>query len=88
MVFLSGGCRGADMLGERYAKENDYEIIRYNAEWDKYGAAAGPKRNLAMAADCDYVICFWDGKSRGTASMIKQAEKCGKPVKIKYIITG
>ena len=85
LVFVSGGCRGADMLGERFAKENGFEIERWYANWQKYGKSAGPKRNLQMAAACDYVICFWDGKSRGTASMISCAKKLKRPIKIKRI---
>ena len=38
-----------------------------------------------MANDCDYVICFWDGKSKGTKSMIELAKEKGKKVKIKMI---
>ncbi len=85
LVILSGGCKGADMLGERYAKENGFKVERYNAEWKKYGRRAGPIRNEIMAGLCDYVICFWDGKSRGTKSMIDLAEMKGKPVNIKKI---
>lgn len=85
LVFLSGGCRGADMLGERYARENGFEIEKYYADWQRYGKSAGPKRNLKLAKACDYVICFWDGKSRGTASMISCAKKLQKPIKIKMI---
>lgn len=85
LVFLSGGCNGADLLGERYAKENGFGIERYAANWQKYGKGAGPKRNLLMAKDCDYVICFWDGKSKGTASMISYARRFQKPLRIKKI---
>lgn len=85
LIFLSGGCRGADMLGERYAKENGFSIERYPADWQKYGKSAGPKRNLQMAKACDYVICFWDGKSHGTASIISYAKMLKKPLKIKRI---
>lgn len=84
-IFLSGGCKGADRLGERYAMENGFEIQYYPALWEKYGRAAGPIRNEQMAQACDLVICFWDGKSRGTASMIRLAEQYGKPVHIKKI---
>jgi len=38
-----------------------------------------------MAEVSDYVICFWDGKSRGTKSMIEYAKKYNKPHKIKII---
>ena len=35
LIFVSGGCKGADMLGERYAKENGFKIERYIADWEK-----------------------------------------------------
>ncbi len=85
LIFISGGCSGADLLGERYAKENGYALEIYPANWKKYGRSAGPKRNKQMADNCDYVICFWDGKSRGTKSMIDYAKALNKPIKIKRI---
>ncbi len=85
LIFVSGDCRGADKLGERYAIENGYAVERYPADWKKYGRSAGPKRNEKMAEIADYVICFWDGKSCGTQSMIKYAKEYNKILKIKYI---
>ena len=85
LIFLSGGCKGADRSGERYANEMNYEIVKYPALWQKYGKGAGVIRNQEMAKDCDLVIVFWDGKSRGTASMVALAEKHNKPVMIKRI---
>ncbi len=84
-IFVSGACRGADMLGEQYAKEHGFEIERYPAQWDLYGRSAGPIRNKKMAEVSDLVICFWDGQSRGTRAMIKYAEQLGKTVKVKMI---
>lgn len=86
LIFVSGGCRGADMLGERYAKENGYKTERFPADWEKYGKAAGPMRNREMAEAADYVICFWDGKSLGTKSMIEFAKELNKPIRIKYVL--
>lgn len=85
LIFVSGGCRGADCLGERYALENGYKIERYEANWEKYGKSAGPRRNKKMAQIADYIICFWDGKSKGTKSMIMLAKQLNKPLRIKYI---
>ena len=85
IVIVSGGASGADALGERYAKENGFDIERYPADWQTYGRSAGPKRNKKMAEVGDYIICFWDEKSRGTKSMIDCATKCGKPIRIKKI---
>lgn len=85
LVFVSGGCTGADMLGERYAQENGYESEVYAADWGKYGKAAGPIRNRQMAEVSDFVILFWDYKSIGTRSMLECALKLNKPIKIKKI---
>lgn len=85
IIILSGCASGADRLGERYATEHGYEIERYPANWIKFGRGAGPRRNKAMAEVADYVICFWNGKSRGTKSMIKFAKLFNKPLNIKMI---
>ncbi len=85
IIIISGGCSGADMLGERYAKENGFKIERYTAQWEKFGKSAGPKRNEQMAKIADFVICFWDKESRGTKSMLECAKRYGKPIKIKLI---
>lgn len=85
LIFLSGGAPGADALGERYAREHGYAIERFEADWEQFGKRAGPMRNEQMAKAADFVICFWDGKSRGTKSMIGFAEKYEKPIKIKNI---
>ncbi len=85
IIIVSGCASGADAIGERYAKENGLEVEKYPADWKTYGRSAGPRRNKQMAEICDFVICFWDGKSRGTKSMIDYARKCNKPIKIKKI---
>ena len=74
-IILSGGSKGSDKIGEQYAKEYGYKIEYYYPEWEKYHRAAGPIRNKKMAESCDFLICFWDKKSKGTLSMIKAAEK-------------
>ena len=85
IVIISGGASGADAIGERYAEENGFKIEKYPADWKKYGKSAGPRRNKQMAEVCDCVICFWDGKSNGTKSMIYYAKKYNRPIKVKRI---
>ncbi len=85
ITILSGGCKGADCLGERFAKENGFSLERYLPDWKKYGKAAGPIRNKQMVDVCHQVICFWDGKSKGTKSLIQYAKKSEKTVDIKLI---
>ena len=85
IIIVSGGAKGADTIGEKYATENDFKIERYIPDWKKYGKKAGPFRNEQMANLCDFVICFWNKKSKGTKSMIDFAKKYNKPLKIKII---
>lgn len=87
IIILCGGAKGADFLGEVYANENGFKVEYFKAEWDKYGKATGPKRNEEMAKNCDYVICFWNNKSKETKSMIEYSKFYNKPIKIKLINT-
>lgn len=73
--IVSGGAKGADKLGERYARERGYSLKVFPAEWDKFGKSAGYRRNEQMAKYADACICFWDRQSKGTAHMITLAEK-------------
>lgn len=73
--IVSGTANGADKLGEKYAEEKKYPIKRFPADWDKYGKSAGYKRNEEMAKYADALICFFDGKSKGSQSMINLATK-------------
>lgn len=75
IVIVCGMARGADTLGERYAKANGIRVEYYPADWNKYGKSAGYIRNEQMAKNADALIAFWDGKSKGTKNMIDLAEK-------------
>lgn len=72
---VCGGAKGADALGERYAQENNIPVKYFRADWDKYGRSAGPIRNEQMAQYADFLIAFWDGQSKGTDNMIRNAKK-------------
>jgi hypothetical protein len=74
--------RGADKLGMKYAKERNYKLTEFPADWNRYGRAAGPKRNEQMAKYADALMAFWDGKSRGTKHMIDMANNTGLKIRI------
>ncbi len=86
--IVSGGARGADRLGEQFAKEFGLEIEQFLADWDGLGKRAGYVRNADMAKfACEngnqgMLIAFWDGKSKGTKHMIDLAKKHGLEVHI------
>ncbi len=76
--IISGGTIGADKMAERYAFENNIEIVIYKPDWKKHGPAAGPIRNKSIVENSDIIIAFWDGVSKGTLSSINMANKLGK----------
>lgn len=72
--IVSGTARGADSLGELYAKNKKIEVKRFPADWNLHGMRAGIIRNEQMAAYATHLIAFWDGKSKGTKNMIALAK--------------
>lgn len=76
--IVCGEARGADLLGRRYAEEYNIPIKSFPAQWDKYGKSAGYIRNKEMGNYADFLVAFWDGKSRGTKNMIDYMRELGK----------
>ena len=83
--IISGGAKGADLLGKQFATENHIKLIEYLPEWDKYGKSAGFKRNELIWREADEGIAFWNGESKGTQHSFKLAEKLNKKIKIVLI---
>lgn len=75
VAVICGEARGADSLGKRYAKERNYEVRSYPADWDAHGKRAGFIRNVEMAKNADALVAFWDGQSHGTKHMIDTAKE-------------
>ena len=83
-VIVSGGAKGADSLGEKWAIENNIKTCIYKPDWKTYGKKAGFIRNVDIIEDSDIVIAFWDALSRGTEHSINLAKEMGKKVIIIY----
>ncbi len=77
--IVSGGARGADALGERYAAERGWPVKRFPADWSQ-GRKAGPVRNAQMAAYATHLVALPGG--RGTADMVRQARAAGLEVRV------
>lgn len=76
---VTGGAKGADSLGERWAKDRNIPCRVFLPDWKVYGRKAGLLRNLDIIKNCDVVVAFWDGKSKGTQHSLKEAGKLGIP---------
>jgi len=76
--IISGGARGADELGERFARDFNIPLKLFKPDWDKYGKKAGFLRNIDIINACDICFAFWDGESKGTKHDIDLCEKNNK----------
>lgn len=73
IVVVHGGAQGVDERADQVAHRLGMKVEVWPADWERYGRKAGPIRNREMVATCDYLLAFWDGVSRGTASAIQAA---------------
>lgn len=86
-TIVHGDATGADHIASVLAEEvYDMKIIPFEAEWTKYGRAAGPIRNRKMfdTSDPDLVLAFHENieMSKGTKDMMSYAAKRGCSVKL------
>ena len=84
VTIIHGGANGADQMAHGIAMGLGYSYRAYPADWVRHGRSAGWIRNQQMLDEGkpDIVLAFWDGKSRGTADMIRRARKAKLPVEI------
>lgn len=72
---------GADAIADRLCTELDIEKIRVPANWKRYKAGAGPRRNRRMVEEfgpITYTLAFRaGGKSSGTDDMITRSLRAG-----------
>jgi len=89
-LIVSGGAKGADTLGKRYADEHGVPTKIFPAIWRPEGEGgpmdkgAGMKRNVDIVDESTAVLAFWDGDSTGTMHSINLCILKKKFVKIVY----
>lgn len=81
-TIVSGGALGADTYAREFAKKKGLKLIEYFPDYDKYGRRAPLERNKLIVEECDCLLAFWDGKSRGTKFTIDYAKEMNKPITI------
>lgn len=78
-VVVHGAARGADLIGQAWAKARGAQVEAHPADWEKFRRSAGPRRNQEMAdSGADLCIALPGGK--GTADMCRRAQAAGIPV--------
>lgn len=86
-TIVSGGAKGADTYAREFAIKHNLNLIEFFPDYEKYGRNAPLIRNKLIVEECDCLLAFWDGKSRGTKYTLDYAQKQGKPIKIVNYIT-
>ena len=79
---VSGGAKGIDTDADNYARDNNLKITLFLPDYSRYGRGAPIVRNKQIVDYADEVLAFWDGKSRGTLSVIEYCKKQGKTVRV------
>lgn len=80
--IVSGGAVGVDSCAAAYAKENGIKLTVFLPQYERYGRAAPIVRNKEIVDYADRIVAFWNGRSKGTLSVIKYAKKNEKPCEI------
>ena len=81
-IIVSGGTKRADTYAQEYAVKDNILLIEFLPDYQKYGRKVPLLRNLKIVDNCDSLLAFCDGKSRGTKFTIDYAEKREVPSKI------
>jgi len=79
---VSGTAKGIDTLGERWAQENSIPVKRFPADWNRFGRAAGFKRNEVMGDYADEAVVIILNHSRGSEHMAQCMKTLGKRVSV------
>jgi hypothetical protein len=78
-VVIEGEAKGADSLAREAAEYFGVPVLKFPANWEQYGRAAGPIRNTQMLKEGkpDLVVAFHNDikNSKGTLDMVNQARK-------------
>ena len=90
-IIVHGACRGVDEIAGEIAKELNFIVRDYPANWKKFENSAGPIRNRQMVSEehkqdepIDLILAFHDDidKSTGTSDMIAVGVKAGISYKL------
>lgn len=78
-VLIHGACpSGADALADRYGTNTGMHVLRYPADWDRWGKSAGFVRNAEMVElEPDICLAFIRNGSRGASMTALLAARCG-----------
>lgn len=78
--IISGGAIGVDTIAKNYAVKNGIELLEILPDYKSFGKAAPIIRNKQIIENSDFILIFWDGKSKGTKFCIDYSKKLKKEI--------
>jgi hypothetical protein len=84
VIVIHGAARGADALAEDVAEELGLDVMRFPAEWERFGRRAGYIRNIEMLeqAKPEVVLAFPLPGSVGTWHAVGEAYRRALPIRV------
>lgn len=84
-TIVSGGASGVDREVKRWCLKEGVHFYEHLPDFkDGYDVAAFHIRNDKIIAGANWIIAFWDGKSKGTKSVITKCLALKKDVEIVF----
>ena len=80
--IISGGAKGVDFFAKMAAGRLNLKYTCIRPKYRKYGRAAPLSRNSAIIEKADFVLAFWDGRSKGTRQALACCISRRKPFRI------
>jgi hypothetical protein len=84
-AVIHGAARGVDHSADTWARMHGIPVEQFPADWNRYGARAGPLRNQQMVDVAEAVLAIPCSKSRGTWDTVRRARERGLPVHV-YLV--
>ena len=84
-LVITGGARGADALGEAWAKEHNIPLLVLKPEYSKHGDKAPLLRNTDIVKECTHLLAFPHSSGSGTQDAIRKAMKLDKIVIVNHL---
>ena len=76
--IISGSAKGIDTCAASYAKNAEIVLTEIKPDYNRYKRGAPLVRNKEIVRLAEFVLIFWDGKSKGTEFVINECKKTGK----------
>jgi YspA, cpYpsA-related SLOG family len=84
-IVITGGAKGADALGEAWAKEHSIPILVLKPDYTKNGDKAPLIRNTDIINECTHLLAFPHKSGSGTQDAIRKAMKLDKILIIHHL---